>query len=58
MLGRVGVAITVLRPSGKVQIDNEIFDAVSDEGFINKDEKVKVIKDEAGQIYVMRSSGN
>lgn len=58
MLGRVGVAITVLRPSGKVQIDNEIFDAVSDEGFINKDEQVKVIKDEAGQIYVMRSSGN
>jgi membrane-bound serine protease (ClpP class) len=54
VLGRVGVAVTVLRPSGKVQIDNRIFDAVSDEGFINKDESVKVIKDEAGQIYVVR----
>jgi membrane-bound serine protease (ClpP class) len=56
MLGRSGVAVTVLRPSGKVQIDDEIFDAVSDEGFINKNEEVKVIKDEAGQIYVMRKN--
>jgi membrane-bound serine protease (ClpP class) len=54
VLGRIGIAVTVLRPSGKVQIDDQIFDAVSDEGFINKDEKVKVIKDEAGQIYVVR----
>lgn len=56
MLGKTGIAVTVLRPSGKVQIDDEIFDAVSDEGFINKNEKVKVIKDEAGQIYVMRKN--
>ena len=54
MLGRIGVAVTVLRPSGKVQLDDEIFDAVAEEGFINKYEEVKVIKDEAGQIYVMR----
>ncbi|MDX9846479.1 MAG: NfeD family protein [Tenuifilaceae bacterium] len=56
MLGKTGIAVTVLRPSGKVQIDDEIFDAVSDEGFINKNEEVKVIKDEAGQIYVMRKN--
>lgn len=54
MVGKIGIAITVLRPSGKVEIDNEIFDAMSDEGFIDKGEKVKVIKDEAGQIYVMK----
>ncbi len=54
MLGKTGVAVTVLRPSGKVQIDDEIFDAVSEDGFINKNEEVKIIKDEAGQIYVMR----
>lgn len=56
MLGKTGIAVTVLRPSGKVQINDEIFDAVSDEGFINKNEEVKVIKDEAGQIYVMRKN--
>ena len=54
MLGRVGVAVTVLRPSGKVQIDDEIFDAMAEEGYIDKDVEVKVTKNEAGQLYVMR----
>ena len=54
-VGMVGVAITVLRPSGKVQIDNEWFDAMSEYGFIEKGEKVKVIKDESGQLYVVKS---
>ncbi len=54
MLGKVGKALTVLRPSGKVEIEDEIFDAVSEDGFISKGEDVKVIKDEAGQIYVMK----
>jgi membrane-bound ClpP family serine protease len=37
-----------------VEIEDEIFDAVSEDGFISKGEDVKVIKDEAGQIYVMK----
>ncbi|HPE19253.1 MAG TPA: NfeD family protein [Tenuifilaceae bacterium] len=53
MVGKEGVAQTVLRPSGKVEIENEIFDAVSEEGYIDKGKKVRVVKDEAGQIYVM-----
>jgi membrane-bound serine protease (ClpP class) len=57
MLGMVGVALTVMRPSGKVEIGDEIFDAVSEDGFINKGEEVKVVKDEAGQVYVMRNQG-
>ncbi len=52
MLGRFGISVSVLRPSGKVEIDGEIFDAISEEGFIGKGEEVKVTKDEAGQIYV------
>jgi membrane-bound serine protease (ClpP class) len=55
MLGKTGVALTVLRPSGRVQIDEEIFDAISEDGFIDKGEGVKVIKDEAGQVYVMKT---
>ncbi len=53
--GMEGIAHTVLRPGGKVDIEGEIYDAVSDEGFIDRGERVKVIKDEAGQIYVQRN---
>jgi membrane-bound serine protease (ClpP class) len=54
MVGKVGMAVSVLRPSGKVEIENDIFDAVSEEGYVDKGEKVMVVKDEAGQIYVMK----
>ncbi|MCB8963911.1 MAG: nodulation protein NfeD [Bacteroidales bacterium] len=56
MVGMEGVAITVLRPSGKVQINDQWFDAVSEFGFIDKGEFVKVVKDEAGQLYVVRNN--
>lgn len=52
LIGRDGIAKTVLRPSGKVIIDGEIYDAVSDLGFIEKDAKVRVVKYETGQVYV------
>lgn len=52
-VGKTGVALSVLRPSGKVEIDGEVYDAVSSYGFIEKGQKVKVINDEAGQLYVI-----
>jgi membrane-bound serine protease (ClpP class) len=52
MVGKTGVAYTVLRPSGKVQIDNEVWDAKAIEGFIDKGENVKVTAQESGQLYV------
>jgi membrane-bound serine protease (ClpP class) len=52
--GKEGIAYTVLKLSGKVQIDNEIYDAVSEDGFIEKGTRVKVIKYETGQIYVIK----
>jgi membrane-bound serine protease (ClpP class) len=52
--GKIGIAHTDLRPSGKVIISDEIFDAKSEIGYIEKGAKVKVIRDEAGQIYVIR----
>ncbi len=54
MTGKTGIAHTVLRPSGMVDIDGEIFDAVAEMGFIGKGEAVKVIRDEAGQLYVTK----
>ena len=54
MKGKSGIAKTVLRPGGKVLIDGEVFDAVAENGFIDKDEKIIVIKIESAQLYVDR----
>lgn len=54
MIGRTGTAYTVLRPSGLVKIDEELHDAKAEIGYIEKDEAVRVIRDEAGQLYVIR----
>lgn len=53
-VGMEGVAITVLRPSGKIKIDNDWYDAMSEYGFVEKGDNVKVTKDEAGQLYVVK----
>jgi membrane-bound serine protease (ClpP class) len=53
--GKTGIAHTVLRPSGKVQIDGKIYDAVSNLGMIDKGESIVVVKDEAAQLYVEKT---
>ena len=50
--GKTGIAQTVLRPGGKVLIDGEIYDAVAENGFIDKGENILVRKIEATQLYV------
>jgi membrane-bound serine protease (ClpP class) len=55
MIGRTGSAITILRPSGRIEIDGEIFDARADISYIEKGEKIRVIRDEAGQLYVVKA---
>ncbi len=53
LIGSHGTAYTVLRPSGKVKIDEKTYDAVSVDGsFIEKGTAVKVIRYETGQVYV------
>jgi len=54
MIGKTGVAFTILRPSGRVEIDGELYDAKAEISYIEKGEKVKVIHDEAGQLYVIK----
>lgn len=54
IVGKSGVASTVLRPSGKIRIDDIVYDAVSIEGFIEKGASIKVIRFETGQLYVER----
>lgn len=52
LIGEEGIAVTVLRPSGKVEIAGEYYDAISEEGFIEKGSRVKVIRQENTQVYV------
>lgn len=52
MVGRTGVAETVLRPSGKVLIDGRLYDGVSESGFIERGTAVRVTRFENAQIYV------
>ena len=54
MVGKTGIASTVLRPSGKVSIDDEIYDAKAEYGYIEKGAPVKVIREETGQLYVLK----
>jgi membrane-bound serine protease (ClpP class) len=56
LIGKTGLAATDLRPSGKVVIDNEYYDAVSAKGFIGKGQAVVVTRYENAQVYV-RNSG-
>ena len=53
LIGKEGVASTVLRPSGKVLIDGKLYDSVSDFGYIEKGTTVKVVRFENAQIYVI-----
>jgi membrane-bound serine protease (ClpP class) len=54
LIGKTGIADSILRPAGKVIIDNEIYDAKSEYSYINKGEKVKVVRYETGQLYVVK----
>lgn len=54
LIGKTGTVISVLRPSGKVFIENKIYDAKSEDTFIDKDVEIEVVRFEAGQVYVIK----
>jgi membrane-bound serine protease (ClpP class) len=54
LIGKTGIAFTILRPSGKVEIGNEVYDAKAINGYIEKGEKIIVELQEAGQLYVKK----
>jgi len=54
LVGKQGVAFTMLRPSGKVEIEDDIYDATALTGFIDKGETVKVVKYETSQVFVVK----
>lgn len=53
-VGKEGVAQTILRPAGKVNIDGEILDATIEHGFANPGDKITVTKFENAQLFVRK----
>ena len=51
-VGHEGVAVTDMRPAGKVRIKDETLDAVAVMGFVHAGTRVRVTKYENAQIYV------
>ena len=53
MVGQMGVADTILRPSGKIIINHELYDAIALTGYIERGTPVKVTGITSGQLIVV-----
>lgn len=52
LVGKSGIALTQMTPSGKVKIDNEIFESASSSGLIEKGATVEVVRSEHLKLVV------
>lgn len=55
LVGRVGMVMTALRPSGTIIVDDERHDAVSDGDFIDEGQIVRVLEVHGNRVVVERS---
>ena len=53
IVGSKGIAVTDLRPSGTIEIEDERFDVVTDGGFVEKGENVVVTGVDSNRIVVI-----
>lgn len=54
MVGKEGTAHTILRPSGKVKIEDNIYDAFTRGSYIENGDKVRVIGEEGNALLVKK----
>jgi membrane-bound serine protease (ClpP class) len=54
MIGKKGTAYTILRPSGKIMIDEQIYDAFTRGEFIEKNEMIEVVSTEGVTLRVKK----
>lgn len=52
LIGKEGEAITILRPSGRVEIEDEIYDAYTRGEYIERGEKIRVVSQEGTSLKV------
>lgn len=58
LIGKKGIAVTPLRPSGTAVFDDERLDVVSEGNFIDIDQKVTIVKIEGVRIVVRETQNN
>ncbi|MBK1880657.1 NfeD family protein [Pelagicoccus mobilis] len=54
-IGRVGKTLTPMIPSGRIRLDEKDYEAVSDDGKLDRDEEVEVLTISMGTLKVRRS---
>jgi len=54
LAGKEGLTLTVLRPAGAIDVDGQRYDVVTEGGFVEAGERVRVIKVEGARIVVAR----
>jgi membrane-bound serine protease (ClpP class) len=54
MKGKQGVAETVLRPSGKVSIDGQLYDAFTRGDYVEKGQLVEVLSETGSSLQVKK----
>lgn len=54
LIGKTGIAITLMMPAGKIEIDNEQYDAAAQVGYISKGDQIEVIGFEGMQLVVKK----
>ncbi len=57
-IGQHATTITVLRPAGKIEIGDKVFDAVSTGEFIQPHRNVKIVRYENAQLYVTETENH
>ena len=54
--GKEGEAVTDLRPSGRIRIGDELYDAITQGGFISKGESIRVLERKGISLLVKKNS--
>jgi membrane-bound serine protease (ClpP class) len=55
MVGKTGIAHSILRPAGKVKIGDNVYDATALTGYIDQGEKIEVVRYETTQLFVKKA---
>lgn len=54
IVGKKGITTTPLRPSGKIEIEQQWYDAISEDGFLDANQPIEVVRFINNQAYVRR----
>ena len=54
LIGKKAIAATILKPSGKIEIEGELWEAVASEGYLDINSEVKIIRHENAHFIVRK----